>query len=97
MSEDYGKLRSAVKAISLEVQRLNGQVTAIESALLSAVSTHHNLDALSASLQEGFERIEAIFLGGSKSEIGLTAFQEGRARVDAVVNQAIADRGADAG
>lgn len=95
--DDEKKMKRLVNSISREVQRLCGQVTALDSALSSALVTHHDLDKLSRRLESDFEPIEAQFLGGLQSEIGLTAFQETRARVAAAVKQAIADRDGSAG
>ncbi len=71
-----------IAALSLAAQQQFGKMLALESALLTMVETHPEPALLLQKLQANMEPSEAMLLGGSKSEAGLSAFQEARARLE---------------
>lgn len=82
MSEEIEKLRAHVRVLKEELQKHHGTVAALEGALHAVMLSHPNPAGLQKQLVGGLEIVEALFLGGSQSEAGLTAFQEARKRID---------------
>jgi len=89
-SRDIANLRAEIAALSLAAQKQFGQILAVESALLTFVETHQNPALFLQKLSVNLEPTEALLLGSSKSEAGLVAFQEARARLNDSCQIAIA-------
>ena len=89
-SAEIAKLRTTVAVLSKSVQEHYGTIAALEATLYALMASHSNPTLLQKHLADGLERIHADFLGGSKSEAGLAAFQEAQKRIDGVCQIAIA-------
>lgn len=89
-SAKIAKLQTNVSALSKSVQEHYGTIAALEGAIHTLVSSHPNPAELQKQLAGGLEIVEALFLGGSKSDAGLAAFQAARKRIDDSCRQSLA-------
>ena len=80
-SAEIAKLRANVAALNKSVQGHYGAIAALEATLYALMECHSNPTLLQKHLGDGLERVHADFLGGSKSEVGLEAFQAAQARL----------------
>lgn len=82
MSDENEKLRAHVRVLNEELQKHSGTIAALEGAIHALILSHTNPAELKKQISGGLEIVEALFLGGSKSEVGLVAFQDARKRID---------------
>ena len=82
MSDEIEKMRAHVRVLNEELQKHFGTIAALEGAIHALMLSHSNPVELQKQLAGGLEIVEALFLGGSKSEAGLAAFQAARNRID---------------
>ena len=75
LENEVAALRKTLAAVTDGVQRLGGDVLALEFALMAVMSAHPDRNILREVLSATFEAADALMTGEATSDLVLHAFQ----------------------